>query len=274
MLWETFHYCTTPCPLRARRMGFLSESISTGSRGYRCRKAWATHLEHTRDFIINTASRCPGQDSAIIFGSGWLFDIPLEHLARTFNSVILADVIHPWHTRLKTFSHSNVRLLTCDASGGLLSQAYDKIPPQKWNLSLTHDLPKTSLAISANILSQLPILPLEWLEKHRIITNENDWESASHLIQSQHLRLLRSIAPHRCIITDFRENPLNASPQALLSPQLFKELPPSETWEWNIKPPGEATAPTTHSVMALNETQEPDSSTSGKTQDFQPNPSQ
>ena len=60
MLREAWSWLTTPCPVEARRLGYLRESIATAARARRCAAAWAEHLRRCRELILAEApgGRC------------------------------------------------------------------------------------------------------------------------------------------------------------------------------------------------------------------------
>src|SRR5438270_30342 len=95
MLPDWLESWLTPCARHLRRMGYLRELCDIR----RCASAWGPvwepHFERTRSVIRTAMAQCSRQRKAVLFGSGWLNDVPLDDLARTFREVILVDAVHP-----------------------------------------------------------------------------------------------------------------------------------------------------------------------------------
>jgi hypothetical protein len=89
----------TPCPRSVRALGYLRESLAIQSCFERCCYAWAPHLRRSRDVILNALARCRRRRKAVVFGSGMLYDVPIDELAAAFHEVVLVDIVHPLGTR-------------------------------------------------------------------------------------------------------------------------------------------------------------------------------
>ncbi len=110
-------YMSIPVPRHLRQMGCVRELRALRARRNRCQSAWHSHLEHTRAVILDAAARCEQRRSALVVGSGLLFDIPLEALSRQFEIVVLVDIVHAWSVHRQAARLSNVRLLPLDVTG-------------------------------------------------------------------------------------------------------------------------------------------------------------
>ncbi len=64
------------------------------ARGMRQTRAWAPHLAHARALLDTTIDDIPVRRTVAVLGSGPLFELPVESLARTFERVVLVDRIH------------------------------------------------------------------------------------------------------------------------------------------------------------------------------------
>lgn len=137
-----------PAPLRLRRLGYVRQSGLLHARSRRCRAAWAPHLERARDVIAAAALSTNEHRHAVVLGSGLLDDVPLETLARRFSRVSLVDAVHPWPTRLVVGRFPNVALVTADIAAGLEG-------------ALAEVCTEADLIVSANLLSQLPVVPMD-----------------------------------------------------------------------------------------------------------------
>ena len=117
MLAEILEWFLTPCPLTARRLGYLNETIAIRARHRRQRSRWQPHLEATRAFVERAASATVSKRCATVLGSGPLYDVPLDLLSETFDRVELVDFIHPQEARRAATQLPNVALRTEDISG-------------------------------------------------------------------------------------------------------------------------------------------------------------
>jgi hypothetical protein len=167
MLIEWLESLATPCSPTARELGYLHELIAIGARYRRCRTTWAEHLANSRREIIAAIGRTRQRRTAVIIGSGRLLDVPLAELARAFQKVILIDVVHPLTVRFQARNFGNVVLVAADITGtieALVAQrAEDPLPVPKSFAPLF--APDIDLIVSLNVLSQLGIVPVEWIER-------------------------------------------------------------------------------------------------------------
>lgn len=125
MLREAVEWALTPAPGPARQLGYLAESIALEARWRRCRRAWASHLENSRRAVMDAAASCPRRRLVAILGSGPLLDVPLASLARTFDRVLLVDIVHPWRARGAARRFDNVFLAQADIAGVSAALARD-----------------------------------------------------------------------------------------------------------------------------------------------------
>src|SRR5690349_4903760 len=77
----------------------IGEAVGLWARGRRQRAAWHDHLARTRAAIEGPMARLTKGGTAVVLGSGPLFDVPLDALARHFKSVVLVDRAHLAGTR-------------------------------------------------------------------------------------------------------------------------------------------------------------------------------
>src|SRR5262249_42349754 len=119
MLAELFERLLTPCPRHLRRLGCLRELLNIRRRTRHWGSAWLPHFERAKGVIRAAIERCERRDCAIILGSGWLHDVPLDDLADAFREVVLVDLLHPFAVRREARRHRNVRLLSADVTGML-----------------------------------------------------------------------------------------------------------------------------------------------------------
>jgi hypothetical protein len=238
MLLEWAHYLTLPAPRMHRRLGYVRESVSLMSRSRRCRKAWRPHLDAARAVIAQSFADLPQRRTALVLGSGLLDDVPLAALASAFEAVLLVDAVHPWATRREVRAHANVRLATADLSGSadwLLGRADDLRDP----LPAIAQGQSIDLVISANLLSQLPILPIAWCEERRRTVPPD----LGQRIVASHLAGLSRLRTRICLVTDVEQVELDRDGEVVDRIDLLHGAqlpPPDRTWDWELAPFGEA----------------------------------
>jgi hypothetical protein len=250
MLAELVEYLLTPSPPLARRLGYLKEAVAIRARARRCRAAWAGHLARCRTAVLEAARSSPGRGLAQVLGSGALLDIPVEELSAMFDQVVLADLVHPLAARLRVRNLRNVSLRTIDLTGVLAEVDRGRLPgrvPVDLHAGLETDLP--DLTVSANIMSQLPLLPVKRLAATGLYRPEELKVVARGLLE-EHLALLERMPGVVCLITDtaWRDGDSVQDPlQGITLPE------PTETWTWNIAPRPEAhpDRDVTHEVAAF-----------------------
>lgn len=238
MLAEWFTYLTTPSPRHLRRQGYLREIVGTRSRFARCRDAWEPHLQNTRETILDAARQAPSRRKALILGSGWLYDIPLAELAARFDEVVLADILHMPVPRRAGAQYPNVRLLQTDLTG--LAEPLGRLTaPSPLPLS-SGALPEVDadLIVSANLLSQLPYLPVRYLRKKRPDASEAEIEQFARSLIRHHLAQLAQAQGTVCLITEVEHLTCDGDAVIERSDPLYgiDPGPPDRDWTWEIAP--------------------------------------
>lgn len=245
MLAELLHLIATPAPLSHRRIGCVADSVRLASRARRCRRAWAPHQARTRAAILASAARAGGRRTAIVLGSGPLDDVPLAELADLFARVVLVDAVHPWRARRLARSFANVERITADLSGSfaLLLGRADGLQP---GLPPLCSAPEVDFVASVNLLSQLPIRPVERLENAGRAVGAwrpEEGELFGRAIVEAHLAELSALEAPVCLVTDLGERELDRSGREVAQLDLLYGArlgPPDETWDWELAPFGEA----------------------------------
>lgn len=227
MLAEWFKHLTTPAPRHLKDMGYVKELIAIGARHKRCRDAWADHLDLCKKVILD-AARGIKHDKVTILGSGLLLDIPIDELSEMFGEVVLADIFHMPETVKRTATMKNVRLKTID-----LIEA-----GPKW-------LADSDLVVSANVLTQLPLLPMDRAQAKGEIKDggEEKTKAFARRIIDHHLELLASLPGRVCLLSE-TERQIADGDEVLqeIDPLFGAQLPASGLkWIWNIAPRPEIT---------------------------------
>jgi hypothetical protein len=204
MFREAVEALLTPCPRYARVMGYLDEVIGIGTRYRLCHEDWAPHLDHTRQVIRNGIKRCAARRTAVIFGAGRLYDVPLEDLADTFEQVLLVDLVHPLTARRQARRFANVQLVSADVTG--VAEAVYRLGGEDGDLpmscpGLLLDDPAVDYVASVNLLSQLPYTPSCYLRRWNKHSHERLEAFARQLITA-HLDYLRRFRGVVSLITD------------------------------------------------------------------------
>jgi hypothetical protein len=238
MIGETLAWLLTPCPLYARRLGLLGESIAISARHRRCREAWAPHLAETRAAILDAIGRTSLRRTALVMGSGALLDLPIAELAAAFQRVILVDVVHPWPARLKTRPFANVSHVTGDVTGTLEAVAKGELgTPRPFPLLADAEV---DLAVSLNLLSQLPVMPVRRLEGR---IDEAALAVAAQALVRSHLADLDRSPASTLLISDVERVATDGNGREIERTSLIADLPEpaaDRTWWWNIAPAPEA----------------------------------
>jgi hypothetical protein len=228
--------------LMLRKMGYLRDQRGIINRYLREGKNWEPHLHNTREFIMQSA-KDKDKNMAVILGSGWLLDIPIEELASEFTHVVLYDIIQPAQVRKKTESFSNVKLKEADLTGGLVDFLYNYVKDKKHERLLVESLSdyafhypeRPDFVVSCNVLTQLGTLLTEFIKKKKTFT-EKEINRLEQIIQKNHLEMLPK--GKSCLITDYEEELYSAEAEfAGTRPLLKVRLPENESkrnWQWKF----------------------------------------
>ncbi|TGD98269.1 hypothetical protein [Methylobacterium nonmethylotrophicum] len=240
MLLDLLHWLALPASLTARRLGHAGDSVRLAARSRRCRRAWAPHLAAAQDAVRAAMENLPRRDTIVVLGSGLLDDVPIDDLAGAFRRVVLVDAVHPWRSRWRARAHRNVARLTFDLSGteGLLLGRSDAFGP-----ALPPVCREADLVVSANLLSQLPILPVARLEAAGRLGPWTDPDAFGRRIVAAHLDALGSLSARTCLVTDLDEAEEDRDGRVLERIDLLYGIDPGPAprhWDWVLAPFGEA----------------------------------
>jgi len=278
MLAEYIRHFRLPAPKWVKQMGYGREIISLEARYRRCIEAWAPHLTATRDLITKSATECPATDHAVVLGSGALLDIPLEDLAGRFKRLDLIDIVHPASARRAAAQFENVHLIAADISGvapAVYAQAVtaepigDRPQPPKGMRDASCEIITTAIdrslakgdrlgalrapnpdpamingadfVVSANLLAQLPLLLLDWLQAHRPFANDATRDAFARSIIDHHLALLQNHPGKVVLVTEVLRLVLNDDTPGEKIDPLFGApmMLDGNEWWWDVAPPGE-----------------------------------
>ena len=245
MIREALEWLATPCPRFGRDLGYLGEAIAIGARYRRCRTAWAEHLACSRQAILDAARSASGRRTAVILGSGPLLDVPLAELSALFRSVILVDALHPLTARWQARRFGNVELVTADLTGALEAlhgwRIDDKLPtPRSPSLLGREDV---DFVVSLNLLSQLGVMPVEWIERHAGVPGPAIAAAYAAELTRAHLRDLAECRARVCLIADvewWHQKPDGAIVERASSIYDVPPPPAAHDWIWSIAPAPES----------------------------------
>jgi len=275
MITEFFQHMALPAEKWVKRMGYGREAVAMTARHGRCRDAWASHLDTCRRLITEAAEACPAKDHAVVLGSGPLLDIPLDGLAATFQRVDLVDMVHGRAVRRMVQAYTNVNLVEADISGvaravyrkspmseplgdrprppigmkdkscAVIESVINKVEAMGEHLtSLPDPRPNAGLiegadfVVSSNLLSQLPLQPLDWLAAHCPWADEAMRETLARAIVDHHLALLQSHPGRVVLITEVLRLLAGADvPVQKIDPLFGAQIMyEGEEWWWEIAP--------------------------------------
>ena len=199
-------YLATPVPRYVRRMGYVRELRALRARRSRCREAWSSHLQHTREVVLEAAARCDRRRGALVVGSGLLFHIPLEALGRQFESVVLVDIVHAWSVHREARRFPNVRLVPLDVTGVVerchaLARRRSPGPLPQCPVECFAG-ERFDLVASINVLSQLPVVPNGYLSRRIRSLTEADTREFSRALVVNHLDWLCGFPGIACLVAD------------------------------------------------------------------------
>lgn len=245
MIVEWLEAMLTPCAKDRRDLGYRTELIAIGARHRRCRAAWAEHLARSRRAIETAIARARGRDTAIVLGSGRLLDVPLAALSAAFRRVVLVDALHPLTARLRARRYPNVELWSADITGTVAAlhrlKPGDPLPaPQPYPPLRQAGV---DLVVSLNMLSQLGVLPGEWIERRLGLAAAEQAAAFSAGLARKHLDDLMQCPATVCLIADVECRYLDRHGTVLDRQESVAGLalpPPADEWMWPIAPAPES----------------------------------
>lgn len=236
MLAEAIQYAATRLVTPSEFRAYVRSSVGLWSRAGRCRKAWAAHEENCKAFILETVAGMKEQRTAVVLGSGLLRDVPIEELAKAFDTVVLVDLVHLAGVRawLKARRFKNVKLISRDLSG--FDEALGGKAPEP--LGFLRQVPYLDLVVSANILSQIGVAAKRRLDAEGDPRRDEILEA---LVRG-HLEGLAALPCKIALLTDTAYRVTDRSGKVLEEADLLCGVPAPEakrSWVWPVAPYGE-----------------------------------
>ncbi|WP_064686094.1 hypothetical protein [Rhizobium bangladeshense] len=249
MIAEALLYAATwPLTDKPHRK-FVRYSVNLWSRAGRCAAEWAEHEEMSRNAIRAATADLRQKRTAVVLGSGLLRDVPIEALARDFDTVILVDLVHLASVRLwlSAKAYRNIRLIERDLSG------YDDLAAgrEPEPLGFLRSVPYLDFVVSANLLSQIG---RGVKRRYEAEDGRMPADTVERLI-SAHLTGLSGLACRHCLVTDIAYAVIERNGRTHEEADLLHGVspPPAKAiWTWPVAPLGEKSRDyrIEHKVMA------------------------
>jgi len=239
VILEALEYLVTPCPRWARTCGYPFETISYHARYRRNRAAWQPHLDRSKQIIRNAIDKCESRRTAVIGGSGYGFDLPLDELATAFDEVYLLDAIQPWKIRYAALTRRALKTAHADLTDIAKQTTQGQWPNHLSVPAYFLGHPGVDLVISANVISQLAVIPLRQLGRRVNLDPDRSTELQFNLM-ARHIDWLNSFDAVRVLIGDHARSETvkgESTEIAILDGQNLGE--PDDRWDWDIAPQGE-----------------------------------
>lgn len=230
------HLFTLPLTGKPYRR-FIRSSVRLWSRATRCRRQWAEHEAHSQTAVLSAVTGLKQRRTAVVLGSGLLLDVPIAELAKSFDTVVLVDLVHlaSVRLRLKARRYRNVRLIERDLSG------YDDLaagkPPEP--LGFLRQVPYLDFVVSANLLSQIGRGVKRRLADEAAGRMPED--SAPRLIAA-HIGGLADLPCRTCLVTDIAYAVIDRTGKTHEEADLLLGVAVPEAtdrWTWPVSPIGE-----------------------------------
>lgn len=247
MLSEAIKYLTTPCSHHLKSMGYLTELIALEARFKRCQTAWLPHTQKTKSVICDAASTVMETKKVVVLGSGILSDIPIETLSETFETVLLIDVCFMKQTRKHLSLYSNIDWQAADVTG-VATQLYSWVKNNQSNKAFPVpiqpndiNLDDADLVISSNLLSQLPLIPLQFLRRTKPDLDEKVITKFAQDVVRRHLEFLDTCPGTICLISEIERQVCNGSNILNTEDPLWGQSLDhgGEAWFWDVAPKSE-----------------------------------
>lgn len=251
MILEALNYAATwpltPVPFRP----FIRSSVSLWSRANRCSAAWHEHEQNCHATITGAVHDLKQRRTCVVLGSGLLRDVPARFLSRSFDTVVLCDLVHlaTVRARIRAMGLRNLPLIHRDLSG--FDDALAGRQPEP--LAFLRSVPYLDLVISANLLSQIGVGAQRRIERDAPSPSAGG-DIPGRLIAA-HLDGLKGLTCPALLLTDTGFEILNRQGVSEDASDLMHgvALPEHQAeWTWPVAPVGEisATYELRHRVVA------------------------
>lgn len=240
MIFEWLEYLRTKSTKTAKDWGYVYQNISLKFRARRCAKAWKSHNENCREFVRGHLAKIQPK-SVMVIGSGLLLEVPMEDLLVMAEKIYLVDLVHAPEIRRLAAKNPKVELIERDISGllGLLKKGTGPFQLKNipWKRLPPWDLPAVDVVVSANLLSQIPLMISEVLPM-----TSDAYEKFARSVRDQHLERLFKQASKVLLFADFETRYIGHEGQRIKTESYdvnLQSLKFDREWIWEISPYGE-----------------------------------
>jgi hypothetical protein len=216
-MWsEIFYYLIKTKGSLAQKTGHRSEMASYMTGYRKSKKTWDLHFKQCHKWIWQFIRENPERRGRLfILGAGEMFDIPSE-IFPMFQEVIALDIVKTSRVNEIIKKYPQVKFLEFDLS---VFFKKDNLP----------EISDSDLVLSMNLLSQLPLLPIFYLEKQQ--KSDHELEQLGEKIIRDHLALLNKV--NALLIADVDWN-INGE---LFDPYFSVTWEaPISNWVWQLTP--------------------------------------
>lgn len=220
-----------------RKIGFYSDQNGIVNRYKREKYNWNIHLSNSKKFILRSL-QTKKKETALILGSGWLLDVPIDELSKNFSKVVLFDVRHPKKIleQLKNFPNVVTQEIDLTGYSEILLKISNKtdilnLQPDNKHLDLIKSY-NADFIVSLNLLNQLDIFLIDFL-RSRFCFSEEILKLFSKKIQTEHFNLLT--VNKSCLITDYIQENYEKEQKINEKQLVFSDFPKAkfeENWDW------------------------------------------
>jgi hypothetical protein len=227
-------------PRDIRGIGLVGDAVALWSHARRRRKDWAEHEARCHAIVGRAMKKLSAYRTALVLGSGMCLDVPVREMAGRFERVVLVDAFHMPSVKRALADVANITFETMDLTGcaaWVLGRADGRSDPLARHIAD----PRIDLVVSANVLSQLPLAPENWLEGHKKRAAALPPDLLARIV-AWHLDDLRRFRGRVVLLTDVEMTERDQSGRVTETVDLLcgQTLPkPDETWVWPVAPFGE-----------------------------------
>jgi len=216
MIAEALMYARSLPATPAAFRRHLGPAVAYWGHGVRQFRAWTPHLSKMRSLLDTTLDDIPSRRTVAVLGSGPLFDIPIESLARVFDRVLLIDRAHLASIDRRTRRYANIERIWHDLSSGA---------PHP--LAFLNGIAGLDWVISSTLVSEL---------------GRNATESTARAAVDAHIDGLSALSCAVTLIADVYTRTMDRAGGLLEEIDLLhgRTLPrPDNRWLWEVAPFGE-----------------------------------
>jgi hypothetical protein len=249
MLEEFWHYLGVRTASReARLLGYTREMAALQARHRRCHGAWSAHIQATKQVLLSAAQALGDNGGAgLIIGGGSAHDLPITALLSHFDQIVLLDIAFTYPThRLAQRWPNRVFCHLHDVTGIVDWLAKHRQIPTEQRV-MEPPIPKLPInprwVASVNCLTQLPLLPLDWLANSDVTPSQ--LEAFGRALILAHLHWLDSWQTPVCLITEIedqqyhRNGQLDRTDYRPILAGYLQQANQLATWNWTVNPPSE-----------------------------------